>query len=427
MLGAELAPDSGAAAAFAVDEMQPRFVVEAPSVQEIVETIQRAGVEKLAVIVAGAKTKLSMGGVPARYDVALDVSKLNRIISYDPGDLTLSVEAGCTLSTVNAALAEHGQFLPLAGPFRESTTIGGTIVSGIDSPLRQRYGTARDFVLGMEFVTGEGKLAKSGGRVVKNVAGYDMHKVMIGSLGTLGVLTRVNFRTFPFPTESTALVAKFDSLRAAMELRHRVVRSALSPLTLDVINVGGNDAGWRVVVGFEGSGAMRERYERELGEMARGSGAREVRVVEGEEWEGELRGVGEGVEVWGREEGAVVVKVGVGGREMGEGVEGAVRSAEGAGVKWAVVARGVGVIYFALLPGSEDETAKAAVVRVTNEIIEMAGRLGGHATIPWSPSGWKASLQIWGAPRGDFQLMKKVKAIFDPNGVLSPGRFVGGI
>ncbi len=125
------------------------------------------------------------------------MTRLNKVIAYDPGDLTLSVEAGVPLAKLAQVLAEHRQFLPLAVPFVNRTTIGGLIASGVDSPLRQFYGTARDFLLGMEFVTGEGVAAKSGGRVVKNVTGYDIHKLMIGALGTLGVITRVNFKTFP--------------------------------------------------------------------------------------------------------------------------------------------------------------------------------------------------------------------------------------
>src|SRR5579872_854659 len=366
VFSAELAVDSGTAAAFAVDGKRPRFVIEARSAKEIVDTIQGAGAEKLTVIATGSKSKLGLGGVPAQYDVALDVSKLNRIISYDPGDLTLSVEPGCTVAAVNAALAEHGQFLPLAGPFRDRATIGGTIASGIDSPLRQRYGTARDFVLGMEFVTGDGKLAKSGGRVVKNVTGYDMHKVMIGSVGTLGVLTRINFRTFPLPAESAALVAELDSLTAVMQLRNRVANSALSPLMLDVVNMGGNHGGWKLIAGFAGTGAVRARYEKELMEMARGCGAKNAQIVSEERWSEEFAAVCDFVPaVMKAYPAAVIMKLGVVPQQMEEGMEGAVRGAEGAGLKWAVVARGVGVIYFALLPGSEDEKAKAAVVRVT--------------------------------------------------------------
>src|SRR5690242_2151884 len=146
---------------------------------------------------------------PSRYDLAVDMNRLDHVISYDPGDLTLSVESGITVAKLAAALAEHNQFLPLEVPFYDRATIGGTLSSGVDSPLRQLYGTPRDFVLGMEFVTGEGALAKSGGRVVKNVTGYDLHKLMLGAIGSLGIITRINFKTFPLPSATATFIASF--------------------------------------------------------------------------------------------------------------------------------------------------------------------------------------------------------------------------
>ena len=140
------------------------------------------------------------------------------------------------LAEAASVLAEHRQFLPLAVPFIRQTTIGGTIAGGVDSPLRQSFGTARDFVLGMEFVTGEGIAAKSGGRVVKNVTGYDIHKLMIGALGTLGIITRINFRTFPLPAESRAFVARFADSQQCVEMRHRVAQSPLAPLTMEIFS-----------------------------------------------------------------------------------------------------------------------------------------------------------------------------------------------
>ena len=181
----------------------------------------------MALVATGARTKLGIGYAPSRYDLALDMTRLNKVIAYDPGDLTLSVEAGVPLAKLAQVLAEHRQFLPLAVPFANRTTIGGLIASGVDSPLRQFYGTARDFLLGMEFVTGEGVAAKSGGRVVKNVTGYDIHKLMIGALGTLGVITRVNFKTFPMPLATRGFVARFPTAENAPgnAPAHRAVRT----------------------------------------------------------------------------------------------------------------------------------------------------------------------------------------------------------
>ena len=138
---------------------------------------------------------------------------------------------------MNATLFEHHQFLPLLVPWYSRSTIGGTIASGIDSPLRQFYGTARDFVIGAEFVTGSGALTKSGGRVVKNVTGYDLHKLLIGSLGTLAVITRLNFRTFPAPLAgSRGFVASFPNAEGALALRRTIAQSPLTPLTFDIVS-----------------------------------------------------------------------------------------------------------------------------------------------------------------------------------------------
>jgi glycolate oxidase FAD binding subunit len=187
--------DPAQLAFYEIDGVMPGAAVRPGSREEIVEVVKFAAAENLAVIASGARTKLGIGLAPRRYDIALDMTRMDRVIAYDPADLTLSVEAGHSLQKLLGILGDHRQFLPLFVPYFNRTTIGGTIASGVDSPLRQFYGTARDYVLGMEYVTGEGVLAKTGGRVVKNVTGYDLHKLMIGALGTLGVMVSVNFKT----------------------------------------------------------------------------------------------------------------------------------------------------------------------------------------------------------------------------------------
>src|SRR5487761_824303 len=142
-------------AQYDVDRVRPSAAARPGTAEEISELVKLAAAEKFAVIPTGARTKLGIGMPPARYDLAIDMTRLDRVISYDPGDLTLSVEAGIPLARLAATLALRKQFLPLAVPFYERATIGGTLASGVDSPLRQMYGTARDFVLGIEFVAGD--------------------------------------------------------------------------------------------------------------------------------------------------------------------------------------------------------------------------------------------------------------------------------
>ena len=203
--------DSPNLTAYEIDGKAPAAAVRPGSSEEIAEIVKFALSEKLALVASGARTKLSMGMPPRQYDIAIDMARLARVIAFDPNDLTLGAESGISLREIASLLAEHNQWLPLWRPLRNQATIGGTIASGVDGPLRQFYGTARDYVLGIEFVTGEGACAKSGGRVVKNVSGYDIHKVMIGALGTLGIVTKVNFRTFPVPALMRGFAAAFKS------------------------------------------------------------------------------------------------------------------------------------------------------------------------------------------------------------------------
>ena len=226
-----------ALAKYAIHGIAPGSAAKPRSALEAADIVRFAAAEKLAVIPCGNRSKLDLGATPLRYDIALDLSGLCEIAHYDAADLTLSVDAGVPLAQLDATLFQHNQFLPLLTPYYSSSTIGGAIASGLDSPLRQFYGTARDFLLGAEFIDGTGAQVKSGGRVVKNVTGYDLHKLLIGSLGSLGVITRLNFRTFPAPIAGTCgFIASFPTHEAALALRRRIVESPLSPLTLDVIS-----------------------------------------------------------------------------------------------------------------------------------------------------------------------------------------------
>jgi len=189
LLGASrILSDPAARAVYTVDGITPPIVAKPATAEEVAEIVRFAALERLSLIPCGARTKLRIGMPPSRYDVALDMTALNQIVHYDPGDLTLGAGAGMPIAKLNATLFEHHQFLPLLVPWYSRSTIGGTLASGIDSPLCQFYGTARDFLIGAEFVSGSGAITRSGGRVVKNVTGYDLHKLLIGSLGTLAVI-----------------------------------------------------------------------------------------------------------------------------------------------------------------------------------------------------------------------------------------------
>jgi len=442
--------DPAELSAFVVDGKLPAAAVRPGSKEEVAEIIKYAVSEKLAVITCGARTKIGMGLSPLRYDLALDMTRLDRTIAYDPADLTLSVEAGVPLGKLVEMLVGHNQFLPLFAPFFHRATVGGTIASGVDSPLRQFYGTARDYVLGMEFVSGEGVQSKSGGTVVKNVTGYDLHKLMIGSLGTLGIITRVNFKTFPFPARSHGFLATFKSADGAIDMRDRIATSPLTPLTLEILSprvaelflspaaaiaqVSAPPAGvlspqhWTLASAFVGNEKVIARYEMELRRLAAESGAVNISIL----------GDDTRPSVWGRLRESIpimlessaattILKVSVLPARMKDALAAAVSAAEANQLPWAAVVRGLGVIYFALLPNEMSEGAQRAVVAATNQIFDASAAFGANATIPWCPAEWKNTLKVWGPERSDWAQMQKVKKVFDPHGVFSPGRFMGGL
>ncbi|HUI52906.1 MAG TPA: FAD-binding oxidoreductase, partial [Terriglobales bacterium] len=212
---------------YAIEDCIPAAVVKPANAQEVAEVVRFAAAENLALVCCGSRSKLNMGLPPRRYDVAVDLTALTEIVHYDPEDLTLSVDAGLPLASLADVLAARGQFLPLSVPFFKTSTVGGSVASGIDSMLRLQYGASRDFLIGAEFVDGKGQLCKSGGRVVKNVTGYDIHKLLIGSLGTLAAITRLNFRTFPLPETSAGHLAGFSTPETALAFRKSVLASGL--------------------------------------------------------------------------------------------------------------------------------------------------------------------------------------------------------
>jgi glycolate oxidase FAD binding subunit len=286
--GAHVITDAAEIAAREVCGMRSAVIVRPEDAVQISEVLRFAAAEKLAVISTGGRTKLRIGSPPARYDIALDLSRMNRVLSYDPHDLTLGVEPGVRIEDLLLTLAEKKQFLPLAVPFSDRATIGGIVAANSSSPLRHAYGAVRDFCLGMEFVTGEGAQAKSGGRVVKNVTGYDLHKLLIGSLGTLAIITRVNFRTFPMPQAQGSFIASFSSAEAAFDFCRAVSHSVLTLQMVEVANPGAaalifsgeisariEPRTWTVVLSAAGQPAVVDRHERELGQLAGAADAEE--------------------------------------------------------------------------------------------------------------------------------------------------------
>ncbi len=408
--------------------------------------VKFAASEKLAIVPVGARTKMGIGMPPRQYDIALEMTRLDRVVAYDPGDLTLGVEPGIPLQRLEGVLAGHRQFLPLAVPFMNEGTVGGTIASGTDSSLRQLYGTARDFVLGMEFVTGDGELVKSGGHVVKNVSGFDIHKLMIGALGTLGVITRINFRTFPLPAETRTYVTAFSGVDGACEFRDAIAGSHLRPQSVEIIGArrgshlpGGEslrdllgDGEWSVVVSVTGNRPVLERYHRDMEALARRADGNLLESF-GELSEADQETVVAYVREFaatahGQTSPMAIFKISTLPGKLAGLAESLVSCAERHDVPWSMMMRGVGVTYFKMIATDGSGESLRRLKDACSSVFRGSDEGDwGRAVLVSCPAEFKREIDVWGKASGDLPLMQGLKKVFDPGNVLAPGRFVGGI
>lgn len=229
--------------------------------EQLAALLREAACAHHAIRLGGNFSKDCLGGPPAPADVTISTSSLNRLLQYEPRDLTVSVEAGMLFSELVALLAENHQMLPLDPPWLKESTVGGVLASNLSGPRRRLYGAARDMVIGMTFATLEGKLINSGGMVVKNVAGLDMAKLIIGSFGTLAAIATVNFKVFPMPVASRTFVMEFATAAEAFVERDRILSGVLQPSAIDIVNW---PRGFRLLIRAGGNVAVLDRYTREL-------------------------------------------------------------------------------------------------------------------------------------------------------------------
>ena len=423
---------------------RPSAVVRPADAGQVAEILRFAAAEKLAVIPCGGGTKLGIGSPPTRYDISLDLSRMNRVLAYDPQDLTLGVEPGLRIEDLLRTLAGQKQFLPLAVPFSDRATIGGIVAANASSPMRHAHGSVRDFCLGMEFVTGEGKQAKSGGRVVKNVTGYDLHKLLIGSLGTLAVITRVNFRTFPLPPAQGTFVASFSDAEAAFGFCRAIAQSVLMPQMLEVVDPGAGrlifsgetstriaSTRWSVVISAAGQPSVVDRFARELGHLATAANAVEFLPLGDSEHSSVFARIQEFPRlVLEAAPDALIFRIGVLPTAMPALLKILSEVANHYESGFAALTRASGIVYVAFFDRAGNETPSAFNVNAVKEVFHVCSlpENGANAMLEWCPSELKrGGADVWGPWRRDFVLMQRVKNAFDPDNVLAPGRFTGGI
>ncbi|MGH7858459.1 MAG: FAD-binding oxidoreductase [Candidatus Binatia bacterium] len=397
---------------FAVAGREPQWVLLPSSIEECAAALRVCSESALAVVPAGFGRRLQQGNPPERLDAVLSLSRMNRIVDHAAADMTLVVEAGASLDVVNEALAAAGQWLPFDPPFPKETSIGGLVAAHVSGPGRQSFGTVRESLIGIRAVLADGTVVKSGGRVVKNVAGYDLQKLLVGSFGTLGVIVEAAFKCRPRP-ETRGVEVFAGKLRTLLDLAGRIAGSNVAPLFLEAFFGGRGPA--RLAVGLCGAGEEVEWARRRALEIAAElpgveSGVTELRVHD------EIESIADP----GADAPAIVVRAGLPPRALANWIDVAIdRCVRGGAILRGHAHAGIGVVRLRLDVGGE------AAPELIRDLRVPAERLSGYLVLEAAPREW--GLDVWGTPAPGFSLMKGVKGAFDPARALSPGRFVGGI
>jgi glycolate oxidase FAD binding subunit len=395
---------------------RPETVYEPSTVDEAGEVLRESALRGKSLAFIGGGTDLELGTAPRRIDAVVRTGRLARVVEYSPSDQIVVAEAGLTLGELQRTLASHRQRLALDPPLPERKTVGGIIAANAYGPRRARFGSVRDLIIGISFVRADGTLARGGGKVVKNVAGFDLPKLMIGSLGTLGLITTVNFRLHPLPEEEVTLHLPGRSGAGLRSLVRGIKEAQLEPTSVV--------AAWReadrfdVAVRFEGLRAgIAEQCERLTG-LVRREAAGACETLD----EPAARAF------WSRHDevrttGALRAKITAlpthVERIAGEILPGLLAALTNPGFIWYAT---LGLGFLAGAPADAGSAARALLTAR-----ERVAGLGGTLTLQAAPSAIRERLDVWGPPPPALPLMQSVKNRLDPETRLSPGRFVGGI
>ncbi len=401
-----------AAAEDTVDGVAPSFVVEPGSTEDISELMKLANDRNLAVAPRGGGTSMSLGNPPRELDLILGTTRMNAVVEHVPGDQVVRVQSGIRFGDLQERLAESDQMLGVDPPeVKDGATVGGIVAANSSGPRRYRYGTIRDLIIGITVVLADGTVAKAGGKVVKNVAGYDLAKLFTGSLGTLGVIAECNFRLHPRPETARTVAVELSDTASAGAASQAILHAQIVPSAVELLWSGETRMLTVLIEGIpSGVEAQAETATHILG------GFGEVRTLADDDEVEPSGPPGAGGD-------EVAVKISAPPAELA----GVLDSTLGASSRLGVTPRitghaGIGVTYVGLSGG--DEEARAGVVE---ELREIWLRRGGSVIVREAPPAFKRRVEAWGPIGTRLNLSRRVKEKFDPRGILNPGRFVGGI
>ena len=436
-------PPSVQHAEYAVDGLSPMAVVVPEDRQQVAEVMRWAAENGVTVFPRGGGTKLALGNPPDSVGLALDLSRLNRVIDYQPGDMTVTVEAGITLDALQRELADARQFVPLESPLPGRATVGGTLSTASVGAMAHAYGPPRDWLIGIAVVGADGVETKAGGRVVKNVTGYDLNKLYTGSLGTLGVIVEASFKVSPLQPEECVVAAPFASMENAVAAGRELLASPAGPMSYVAVSsglarrllssnpglteIGGASLSqeMRETIGglglyfFSGrAGAVRRRVEETSAALLRagadGAARSDEVATAARQW---ITNLG-----W-REDfpPALALKLSAPRRVIPSLAADCLRIGLRETPPEALADPGFGTVRIFFWGGADDE----GVLEAIGELRRAAQRHGGTAVVEVCRPYIKTQMDVWGEAPGSMAIMRRLKEEFDPQSLLNRGRFLG--
>jgi glycolate oxidase FAD binding subunit len=435
VVGAEHVLTGVALSPYVVDGVTPEAAVFPASVEQVQGVVSVAAELRVPIVPWGGGTAMTVGGPATATGLVLGLGRLDRILEHEPGDLTATVEAGVTVARLDAALRAKGQWLSLDPPVAERATIGGVIAANASGPRRQLYGTMRDLLIGVTVVTASGAVVRGGGKVVKNVAGYDLPKLFVGSHGTLGIIVSASVKLRPLPDDERFVAVSFPSVKDGGAAVRAVMASDLIPVALDLLDPDaaralGLPPAATLVAGFDGLGEQVDAQCAYLAQVVGASAGSTLRALPPAAWSRLATAARGAVETP-----ASVMRLSVLPTQVADTIDQGASAARAHGLAsaWSAHA-GIGVVTGVLAaPARRDRVTSdgpetvAAVLRVLGEWRRVATSNGGHATLEWAPLAVKAALPVWDDLGAAGRIMQRIKAQLDPDRLLNPGRFVAGI
>ena len=390
-----------------VDGIEPAAVVTPGTVEELAATLAAAAAARQATVISGGGTKLSWGRTPARVDLVISTGRLTRLVAHRYGDLTATIESGARLADVNRQLATHGQWLPLDSAFADAT-IGGIVASNDSGPLRHRFGTPRDLLIGVTLTLADGRMVKAGGTVVKNVAGYDLGRLVTGSFGSFAAITTATFKLSPVFAASGTVGVFYRDADAIGRDAQSLAANQFELTALDVqATLGASRGELRLLVRVASSPVATDVQLSAIQRMVTGEAQLITGSAEGDLWRDQVGApwIGDGTVVrlaWlPASLATVLTAIDRVGRENGAALTFTGRTAVGAGMVRV------------------DGPADAAVAVV--EELRRSDAVG-NVVVLRAPAAVKSRLDVWGPPRDVAPVMHAIKTALDPSGILNAGR-----